>query len=113
MGRRIRQRAAVGVLGKFVTRRSHGRCELCGGRDGLRLWEIPPFPEEPDPESTLLACARCRAWLEEGDIEPLEARFLSGAVWSDLAAVREAARRLLSAAPSDDPWIRDALEVLG
>ncbi len=113
MARRIRQRAAVGILGKFITRRSRGRCELCGGREGLRLWELPPFPEEPDPDNTLLTCARCRGWLESERVDSLEARFLSGSVWSELTAVREATRRLLTATPVDDPWVRDALEVLG
>lgn len=112
MPRRIRQRAAVGVLGKFVTRRSRGRCELCSGKDDLRLWELPPFPEEPDPDLTLLTCGRCRSWLEGAAVDPLSARFLSTCVWSDVPPVREAARRLLESVPDGDPWVRDALEVL-
>jgi len=110
MPRRIRQRAAAGVLGKFLTRRSRGRCELCSGKDDLRIHELPPFPEEPDPDNTLLACARCRTWLEAGKIEPIEARFLSTAAWSDLPSVRDAARRLLEAIPGGDPWVQDAIE---
>ncbi len=112
MPRRIRQRAAAGVLGKFLTRRSRGRCELCGGKGDLRIWELPPFPDEPEPDNTLLGCARCRAWLETGKLEPIEARFLGTAIWSDLVPVREASRRLLHVLPVGEPWVHDALEAL-
>lgn len=112
--RRYRQRAAVGVLGKLLTRRSRGRCELCGGKDEPRPWELPPFPEEPDPDRTLMACRRCRDWLERERIVPVEARFLAEAVWSELAPVRlAAARLLLTVEDPDDPWMHDALDVAG
>lgn len=106
-----KQRAAVGVLGKAITRRSRGKCELCGDRDETRLYELDPFPEEPDEDRTLMACGRCRRWLEDGEIVPIEAHFLSGAVWADPPAVRlAAARMLLTADFADDPWLMDALE---
>ena len=58
-----------------------------------------------------MACARCRRWLERGSIEPIEAHFLSTAVWSELGPVRLAAARLLLASDGlDDPWLIDALE---
>ncbi len=60
---------------------------------------------------TLMACERCRAWLELGEINPVEARFLSEAVWAELEPVRLAAARLLIASDSlEDPWLRDAIE---
>ena len=112
--KKVKQRAAVGILGKDITRRSRGRCELCGGRDGVRLHELPPFPDQPDPERVLLACERCRSWLEGGDVEPVHARFLGEAVWSDVAPVRLAAARLIVTCDfQDDPWVRDALEAVG
>ena len=112
--RRPRQRAAVGVLGKELTRRSRGRCELCGGKDDNRPFQLPPFPEEPDPDRTLMACRRCRTWLEQERIVPVEARFLAEAVWSDLPPVRlAAARLLLTVEDPEDPWMQDALDVAG
>lgn len=112
MRRRQKQRAQVGVLGKHLTRRSRGRCELCEGREDVRPFELWPFPEEPDLERTLMTCGRCRTWLEADEIVPVEAHFLSGAVWSDEAAVRlAAARLLLSHEDPDDPWMQEALEV--
>ena len=111
--KRHKQRAAAGMLGKDLTRRSRGICELCDSKIELRPYELTPFPEDPDIERALLACGRCRSWLDGGEIDPLEARFLSTAVWSDLAPVKLAAARLLLAVDdADDPWVRDALEVI-
>lgn len=109
-----KQRPQVGVLGKLLTRRSRGRCELCHGQGDVRAYELPPFPEDPDPDRTLLACARCRGWMETDTIDPVQAHFLSEAVWSDVPAVKLAAARLLLANDGwDDPWLRDALEAAG
>jgi hypothetical protein len=109
--KRYKQRPSVGLLGKDLTRRSRGRCELCEGREGAFPWEVPPFADTPDPSRTLMACRRCREWLEGAEIRPVEAHFLSSAVWSDEPAVRLAAARLLLAVDDvDDPWVRDALE---
>jgi hypothetical protein len=80
--KRLKQRAAVGGLGKALTRRSKGHCELCEGRGDVRPFELAPFPEEPVLERSLMACARCRGWLEGSEIRPMEAHFLSGAVWA-------------------------------
>jgi protein PhnA len=111
VARRVRQRAAVGALGKDLTRRSRGRCELCAAREDVRAFELPPFPEEPSLDRALHACGRCRRWLEGEEIAPLEARFLGEAVWSDVPPVRlAAARLLLRAGFDDDPWLVDALE---
>src|SRR5690606_13703357 len=107
--KRLKQRAAVGVLGKALTRRSRGACELCRGKEDVRLYELPPFREEPDPDRTLMACGRCRRWLETGDVAVLEARFLSSAVWSQLPPVKLAASRLLLEIDDpEDPWVHDA-----
>jgi hypothetical protein len=109
--KKVKQRPQVGVLGKALTRRSRGRCELCAGAGDVRPYELAPFPEEPDPERTLMTCGRCRDWLETGQIDPIQAHFLSSAVWSDLAPVKLAAARMLIASDGlDDPWLRDALE---
>lgn len=112
--KRPKQRPQVGILGKDLTRRSRGRCELCEGRDDVRAYELPPFPVDPDPERALMACARCREWLEGVAIDPVHARFLSTAIWSDVAPVRLAAARLLLATDDlADPWLRDALDAAG
>lgn len=113
--KRLKPRPAVGRLGKTLTRRSRGRCELCDRKDGgVEPYELPPWPDDPDPERTLMTCARCRGWLHTGRIVPIEAHFLGQAIWSELAPVKlAAARLLLSADDLSDPWLRDALDAAG
>lgn len=112
--KRPKQRAAIGMLGKDLTRRSKGRCELCQSRDGVRPYELEPFPDEPSMDRALCACERCRDWLDGGEIVSIEARFLEEAVWSTVRPIRLAAARLLVLADfADDPWVRDGLEAVG
>lgn len=111
--KRWRQRPEAGSLGKELTRRSGGRCELCGGRNEVRVYELPPFPPEPEAERALLGCAVCRDALEGGALDPIEARFLEKAVWDDRTAVKLAAARLLIALDgANHPWTREALEAI-
>lgn len=113
MAKRVKQRAAVGVLGKDLTRRSRGRCELCESKSEVRAWEIPPFPEEPEMDRALMTCGRCRGWLEGEEIQPNEARFLATAVWAECVAIRDAAELLLRRlAESGDPWVLEAIDVI-
>ncbi len=58
-----------------------------------------------------MACSRCRRWMEQERIDPVEAHFLGSAVWSELPPVRlAAARLLLTREDLDDPWLADALD---
>lgn len=110
---RIKQRAAVGRLGKLLTRRSRGRCELCQGQVDVRAFELVPFPPEPEPERALMACGRCRTWLEREEPDAVDAWFLSEAVWSEEPAVKlAAARMLLLLDDPGNPWVRDTLEAV-
>jgi len=109
--KRNKQRPQVGVLGKLITRRSRGMCELCESKEDTRLYELWPFPEEPEPERTLMLCGRCRTWMDDEEIVPVQAHFLSSAVWSEEPAVKlAAARMLLFNEDPEDPWLRDALD---
>ena len=111
--KRVKQRPQIGVLGKDLTRRSRGRCELCEGREEVRAYELAPFPAEPAMERSLMGCERCRRWLEGEDVVPREAWFLSSAVWSHEPAVQLAAARLLLRCDDpDSPWMREAIDAV-
>ncbi|MEO0601787.1 MAG: hypothetical protein AAF211_10140 [Myxococcota bacterium] len=109
--KRPKTRPAVGRLGKTLTRRSRGRCELCDRKVGVEPYELPPWPDEPEPDRTLMTCLRCRTWLHLDTTDPVEAHFLGEAIWSEVPPVRLAAARLLIASDDlTDPWLRDAIE---
>ncbi|MBN2797733.1 MAG: hypothetical protein JXX28_01180 [Deltaproteobacteria bacterium] len=107
--KRIKQRSLVGMIGKELTRRSRGRCELCG-QPGGRPWELPPFPVEPDPDRSLMLCERCTSWMERGHPDADEHHLLSEVAWSDLPPVRLAAARLIFACEASPDWIRESLD---
>lgn len=78
------------------------------------MYEVPPFPPDPDIERALMGCERCREWLERGGIIPVQAYFLESAIWSEHLAVRlAAARMLIEVDGMEVPWVRDALEAVG
>ena len=64
-------------------------------------------------ERSLVACARCRDWLENAHVVPVEAHFLCTAIWSDEPAVSlAAARLLLTADDPNNPWMRESLDAV-
>ena len=112
--KKYKQRAGIGSFGKEITRRSKGACELCEGRESTRLWELPPFPLEISSERLLMTCGRCRTWLETSNFPPIEAHFLTDAIWKPEPIVQLAAAKLLMCCDDlNDPWIMDALEMNG
>ena len=87
---------ALSLLGKTLARRAGSSCELCEtGGVPLRPWEVPPAPEDPDLDRTLLLCERCRKGADGGPLEGAEWRFLDSVVWSDQTAVQVTATRAL------------------
>lgn len=102
-------------FGRALARRSRSSCELCGVT-GERLdpVEIPPVPEEPDPERCLFLCERCAAAIERGPTgDPNGWRFLETAVWSELEPAQVVAVRLTRQLSEEDvAWAREVLEGL-
>lgn len=105
-------------MGRALTRRSGGRCELCADSGvPLRAVEVEPVPEEPEPDETVFVCDRCQALVAAtsprvGD--GAEVRFLEGAVWSEVPAAQVLAVRLLRriAAAGTLTWPHEVLDGL-
>jgi len=100
---------AIGRLGKTLARRSGRRCEWCEGKDDLRPYDHRP-KQEPSEGSLALLCGGCRDLVAGGRADPQTLRFLEGAIWSEIPAVREPAVALLRTV--DIEWAREALDVL-
>jgi protein PhnA len=101
------RRAAVAALGKGLSRRARSRCELCGEGGPLAVVELDGAPEEPEEDWALLLCARCQA-LDEAPPETL--RFLTTAMWSEVAPAQVQAVRALRGLAED--WAKEALDGL-
>lgn len=105
--------AAVKGLGRVLARRARSSCELCEDKGvSLDPTEVPPAPEEPEVERTILVCGRCQSAMGGGDMGARDWRFLESVMWSELAPVQVAAVRLLRrlAEAPDAHWARDALD---
>jgi hypothetical protein len=101
---------AIAFWGKDLARRAGRKCELCEGTEELRPFDLDA-DAEPSLETLVLGCDRCRAVLDGGAADPRTLRFLEGVMWTDVAPVAAAARRMLGSI--DAEWARDALEAVG
>lgn len=103
---------ALHAMGKDLARRAKSRCELTGASGiPLRAYEVPPVPEEPDFDRTLMLSDLCIAAINRPDrVVGREWRCLAEAVWSENPAVQVVAWRLLRALAEREDWAREALE---
>ena len=94
-------------LGRGLARRSGSACELCTATGvPLVTYEVSPLLEDPDPERCAFICETCREGFEARRVEdPERWRFLTTAMWSEVAAVQVLAARMLRRLQS--LWRRD------
>lgn len=99
-------------LGKDLTRRAKSKCELTGVAGvALRAYEVPPVPEIPDLERTLLLSDACHAVIQRPQtLNGREWHCLAEAVWSDFPALQVLAWRMLSHLASREAWAREILD---
>jgi len=104
---------ALRGLGKDLARRAKSRCELTGAAGvPLHAWEVPPVPDWPALNETILICEEVLQALEQPD------EFLAGPrwhclaehLWSDVPAIQVTAWRMLHFIANQELWAREALE---
>ncbi len=109
---------ALSLLGKDLARRARSHCELCGASGvSLTILEVPPVPEEPDPERAIMVCDTCREQVENPKrMDPNHWHCLNTSVWSEVPAVQVMAvtllRRLTSDTGSGEAWADELAETL-
>lgn len=97
----------ISSFGKAIGKRAGFKCEWCGSKDDLRVWDYKP-DAPPDMETLALLCQQCRNWAEGGKTSPNELRSIRNALWSNVPAVAEGAARIL--VQCKEPWAREAIE---
>jgi len=98
---------AVNILGKGIGKRAGFKCEWCGSKDGLRIWDYQP-DMEPSEDNLALLCGRCRELADGKKADLNELRSIRNALWSNIPAVAEGAARVLF--QCKEPWVREAIE---
>jgi len=100
---------AINFHGKDLARRAKRKCELCEEANDLRPYDTKP-DDEPELDTLILLCARCRGLADGGDADSRTLRFLEGAVWNEHTHIATVARAVL--ARVDAQWARDTLDML-
>ena len=103
---------ALQAMGKDLARRAKSRCEITGASGvPLRAYEVPPVPENPDIDRTLLVSDTCLEGLQHPDRLAGRAwQCLAEAVWSDMPAVQVVAWRMLRELATREDWAREVFE---
>jgi protein PhnA len=105
--------AATAALGRTLSRRARNRCELCSDKTSLSVVEVPPLPEEPDPEQAVIVCERCAGLIGGRSEDPSTLRFLEESVWAEVPVVQIAVVRLVRGLAGDGvDWAERILEGL-
>jgi len=98
---------AVSLFGKEIGKRAGFKCEWCGSKEDLRMWDYRP-EREPEMDTLALLCGRCRELADGKKADLIELRAIRDALWSDIPAVAEGAARVM--ASCKEPWAREAIE---
>jgi protein PhnA len=100
----------MGLYEKLVNR-SQSQCELCGSRDNISLFEIPPT-QKPNEDNSLILCHYCIDQISNfSHLDKNHWRCLTTMIWSELHAVQILCYRILTRLQTE-PWALDLLEQL-
>jgi protein PhnA len=102
----------LSLFGKDLTRRCKATCELSGTSGvPLKIYEIPPAPNDPDIERCLMLSEPVIAQLERPQsIIPDQWRNLGELIWSDIPAVQIMSHRILTYIAKSEIWAQDILD---
>ncbi len=96
---------------KELHARSESKCELCGARDRLGVYEVPPN-SDGSADECLLICEPCREQIENpGKVDVHHWRCLNESMWSQVPTVQVMAWRMLNRL-SAEGWPQDLLDML-
>lgn len=91
--------------------RSHNTCELCGSKDTLSQYSIPPSLNE-NVANDVLVCKTCLDQIEGTvDMDLNHWRCLNDSMWSEHVAVQIMAWRMLQRLRSEG-WPKDLLDMM-
>ncbi len=91
--------------------RSDSQCELCGSREALEVYAVPP-DGAGDVDKSAMLCAVCREQLDDPEKVQLNHwRCLNDSMWSQVPAVQVLAWRMLTRLRGEG-WPQELLDML-
>ncbi|MGB3151580.1 MAG: PhnA domain-containing protein, partial [Maribacter sp.] len=95
-----------------LKKRSNEVCELCGSKDSLDLYEVPPV-SVGGVDGSILVCEVCKGQIENPDTtNPNHWRCLNDSMWSQYDAVKVVAWRMLQRLKKTENWPKDLLDMM-
>ena len=96
---------------KELLERSGSKCELCSGKENLKVYEVPPV-STGGIDGSLLACTTCINQIENPETTDANHwRCLNDSMWSEFKPVQAVAWRMLSRLRPEG-WPQDLLDML-
>jgi protein PhnA len=96
---------------KKLEQRSDNTCELCGSKENLTMYQVPPSTDA-DENDSILICQTCSDQIENPDhVEVNHWRCLNDSMWSEVTAVQVVAWRMLTRLKSEG-WPQDLLDMM-
>ena len=94
-----------------IQKRSDNKCELCGTKDSLQLYEVPP-QDKNNADNTFMICNKCLAQVEKKEeLDSNHWKVLSETMWSEVPGVQVMAWRMLNRLRNES-WAADNLDML-
>lgn len=98
-------------LPEEIQKRSDNECELCGTKDSLQLYEVPP-QDKNNADNTIMICNKCLAQIEKKEeLDSNHWKVLSETMWSEVPGVQVMAWRMLNRLQHES-WAADNLDLL-
>jgi protein PhnA len=96
-------------LDQDLMQRADSKCELCGSKDNLEIYEVPPV-STATLDTAILTCETCFEQLQDPEkVEPNHWRCLNDSMWSTTPAVQVVAWRMLTSLKNEG-WPQDLLD---
>lgn len=99
-------------LEEQLLKRSEHLCELCGAKEDLKLYQVPP-QDQSNEDNTIIACHKCIAQLdkkEELDGDHWKTH-LPNSMWSEVKPVQVVSWRLLNRLRNES-WAADNIDMM-
>ena len=98
-------------LEKELQHRSDNKCELCGSKENLSVFEVPNSPTDV-ADTSILICETCKDQIEAPEkVDPNHWRCLNDSMWSTVPAVQVMAWRMLNRLKAEG-WPQDLLDMM-